>query len=209
MGDPISFEFKFGQLANDRVFGAGFDNKSCAAAAILAALSCGRDEMAFDLSILLAASEEMGGFSGAVAGYEEIRPDATVVLDVEFADCEGAIYPLLPKIGEGPVIAHSALCDRHLTAYTVSLAKKNGIPHSTMAWGRSLGTDGDIASTSACGISTVSVSLPLTSMHTCVESVSLRDLLSLSKLLSTLLCTEDLLEHTVIGRAALEEVSYE
>lgn len=200
IGDAISFDFKFGRLENDRVFGAGLDNKSCAVAAILSALSLDRDEMACDLSILLSAAEEMGGFHGANAGFERIRPDIAIVLDVEFADCEGAIYPNLPKLGGGPVIAHSALCDRHLTKYITSIAKDNAISFTPLAWGTSLGTNGDVASTCACGISVASLSLPLASMHTCVESVSLRDIDALARLLALIIKADGLTQHTIVGK---------
>ena len=205
-GDPISFEYKCGRLANDRFFSPGLDNKSTATAAILAALESEREDMACDLSILLAAAEELGGFSGARVGLDHIRPDAVIVLDVEFADCAGATHPGLPVIGEGPVITHSALCDRHLVSHVVSLAVQKDIPHSVMAWGSSLGTDGDVASTCAEGISVASISLPLTSMHTCVESVSLRDVDSLARLLTAVICDRELLEHTVVGLESSEEV---
>lgn len=200
IGDAISFDFKFGRLANDRVFGAGLDNKSCAAAAILGALSLDREEMACDLAILLSSAEEMGGFHGANAGFELIRPDIAIVLDVEFADCEDATYRGLPKLGGGPVIAHSALCDRHLVKHITDIAKKNEIPFTPLAWGTSLGTNGDIASTCACGISVASLSLPLTSMHTCVESVSLQDIDTLAHLLALIIKSDNLLKYTVVGK---------
>lgn len=193
LGTPVGFVPRYTDLLGQRIAGKGFDDKSCAAIAVAALAELDRADLAGDVYLLLAVEEEvtmLGGTTGAAA----IDPDYAMVIDVTFGETpdtgKGEAFPL----GGGCVLSLSAVTDRRLTARTTELAKDAGIKYNRSVEPSSTGTDANATQYALCGIPTVVASLPIRSMHTYHELLSLDDAEELKKLVATFVCDRRIAE---------------
>ncbi len=187
LGTPVGFAPRYTELMGRRIAGKGFDDKSCAAAAVAALAGIDRAKQAGDVYLLLAVEEEvtmLGGKTGAAA----VDPDYAMVVDVTFGEApdtkKGEAFPL----GGGCVISLSAATDRRLTNRVVGMAEKAGIPYHRSVEPGSTGTDANATQYALCGIPTVVASLPIRSMHTYHEMLDFADARSLADLIAAFVC---------------------
>ncbi len=192
IGTPVGFMPKYTALKNDTITGKAFDDKACAAIAIEAIAACPRENLAGDVTLLLAVQEETT-MLGAATGASGLDPDYAFVTDVTFAETPDAKEHTFP-LNSGVVISLSAVTDRALTARTVALAKDNGIPYSRSVEPTGTGTDANATALANGGVPTVVVSLPLRYMHTYSELLSLRDAEALRDLIAAFLCDRGIAE---------------
>ena len=68
--------------------------------------------------------------------------------------------------------------------FLIKTAEKNGIPYTVEVMGSRTMTDSDVAVTAGKGIRTGLVSVPLTNMHTPVETLDIRDVDSVASVLA-------------------------
>jgi len=175
IGTPVGFVPNYTELLPPYVCGKGFDNKACAAAAILAATQLDPKDMQCNIAILLSTREEVG-MVGGMTGAFDILPDAAIVLDVNLSDTPGVEKYKTVKTGAGPSVSLSMTLDHDFVQDIISFAKKKDIKHQVIAEPRSTGTNADIIPLVANGIPTAVVSIPLKNMHTATEIISLEDL---------------------------------
>lgn len=174
LGAPVSFRTPLTELAHGRYAGMGLDNKACGAAALAALEAVSEADLAYHVTVQLSSFEEVGG-RGAVTSTVRHAPDYAVVLDVNFADAPGVEPDDAIKMDKGPSVSLSVLTDRVLTRRVIALAKERELPLQTVVEVGNLGTNGNQIPLQLCGIPTVNMSLPLTSMHTASEIVSAAD----------------------------------
>ena len=189
IGTPVSFRGALQKQLNDRVIGFGLDNKSCGAAALSALESMDKDKLECNVVVALSSFEETGG-KGAVAGAVQVAPDFATVIDVNFASAPGVSAEDAIKMGEGPSISHSVLVDRAFTKKVIALAKEKELPLQEVVEVGNLGTNGNSIPLQLCGIRTVNMSLPLSSMHTATEIISLQDGADMARLLCEMAQTQ-------------------
>lgn len=174
LGTPVGFKPVYTELLNGRLCGKAFDDKACAACALEAVTRTPAGELVGDVYVLLSSCEELGGRGAAVAGFG-IRPDYALVVDVTHAAVPEVKDEYLSEMDSGVVITHSAVTDRRLTRMTVELCGAKGIPYTVDAAPGNTGTNANVLGNCADGIPTVLVSLPIKSMHSATEELSLRD----------------------------------
>ena len=92
------------------------------------------------------------------------------------------------EMGKGPSITLSAVTDRKLTSMLCELADKHSIPYQVSVAPSSTGTNAVGVQLARDGIPVVDVGLPLASMHTYNEIISLDDAKALSDLVSAFVC---------------------
>lgn len=185
IGTPVCFRGALQEQLNDRVIGIGLDNKACGAAALCALEQMDPQKMQCHVTVMLSSFEETGG-KGAVTGTVELAPDYAAVLDVNFACAPGVSADDAIKMGEGPSISHSVLTDRALTRQVIALAKGKDLPLQEIVEVGNLGTNANTVPLQLCGIRTVNMSLPLSSMHTATEIISMADGVAMARLLCTM-----------------------
>ena len=193
LGTPVGFVPRYTDLLGGKLMGKGFDDKSCAAVAIEAIVSCDRDALAGDVVLLLAVQEEttmLGGTTGAAG----IDPDYALVTDVTFGETPDTAKGDAFALGSGVVISLSAMTDRRLTARTIALAKAQEIPYNRSVEPTGTGTDANAIQLANCGVPTVVVSLSLRYMHTNHEMLALDDAEALRALIAAFVCDRRIAE---------------
>lgn len=189
LGTPVCWYYSGDELMNDRITGAGFDDKACAAGLITAVANTPSDKLKYDVYVTLSAGEEIGGAAANNAAFT-IKPDLAVVTDVNFATTPGVDEDESGKLGEGVMVSLSAVTDRRLTKNILSLAEKNNIPVSTVVEATNTGTNANHLVYVREGIPAAVVSLPLAGMHSYNELLDMKDADSFVKLFGEIITNE-------------------
>ena len=197
LGTPVGFKPIYADLLNDRLAGKAFDDKACGACAIFGIDAVQRRDLAGDVYFLFSAFEETGMTGARVAGFG-LRPDYALVLDVTHASVPEAKDRYLPEFGSGVAVAASPITNRRLTRMVTDLCKNGNIPFTVDACPGSTGTNANVLGVSAEGIPTALCSLPLKSMHTSAEVLSMEDARALSRVVSAFIKSKEISE--VFGR---------
>ena len=175
VGTPVGFAPVYSKLLNGCLAGKSFDNKACGAIAAYAIASLPREELTADVALLFSSFEETSRVGGAGPAAFGLAPDYAMVIDVNLAT-----VPDVPKyetvpLGKGISLSVSAATDRALTTMTQMLCKDCGLAHCMIAAPSTTGTNAPTINLAGSGIPVVDVGLPLRSMHTYNEVISLTD----------------------------------
>ena len=191
LGTPVGFKPIYAELQNDCVAGKAFDDKACGACAIFGIDAVQKKDLAGDVYFLFSAYEETGMTGARVAGFG-IRPDYALVLDVTHAATPDTKDYGLPAFGSGVAIAASPVTNRKLTRMVTELCRAGNIPYTMDACPGSTGTNANVLGISADGIPTALCSLPLKSMHTSAEVLSMEDANALKKIVSAFIKSKEI-----------------
>lgn len=192
IGDIAMYKPYFTELQNDYVCAVGLDDKACACAVIDFIVNCHKNQLAYDVYAVLSAQEETGKCGAARAAFD-IKPDIAIVTDVNFARGEGIEERESIQCEKGASVDISSLTNRQLTRNIIKLLKGQDIPFQIVCEPSYTGTNNDALSISGEGIRTALMSIPLKGMHTPSEIVSLKDIMSLSQMLSAVARAKEVL----------------
>ena len=186
IGTPVVMYPHFTKLLNNRVSATGLDDKICITA-VLYALKLLKDICLenTDIYCYFSSGEERGG-NGSYHMYNEICPDAAVVLDVNFAKEKGSKDGEYGILGKGAMTSVSSVTNKALTKAVIDCARKNDIPLQTVLEMTSTGTNADVAPRTGSGFASAVLSVPLKYMHSSVECASLDDVVSAARILKEL-----------------------
>lgn len=202
LGTPVGFAPVYGELLNGRIMGKSFDDKACAACALWAVMNTPAEELAADVYVLLSATEETNRLGGAVAATFAIKPDYAMVIDVNLARVpDTKDFDTVPMDG-GPSLSVSAATHIGLTRATEKLCVEKEIPHTMVAAPMSTGTNAVSVNLSEYGVPTVDVGLPLASMHTYNEVISMTDCEALVRLVEEFIRSEEIAEQMDFGEVS-------
>ena len=182
IGTPVGFRPKYTELLNSQLAGKGFDDKACAACAIKAIAETPREELAGDVYLVLSAHEETDRLGGIVCGTYTVDPDYAMVVDVNLGKTPDTKSRETVEMGGGVALTLSAVTDRKLTKMTAELCAEKEIKYQKIVSATSTGTNATALSLVRGGVPVVDVGLPLKSMHTYNEILSLDDANELVKL---------------------------
>ena len=192
IGSPVRFRERMYELENDIVCGKSLDNKVCCACALEALSRVCRENMQFDVAVLLSLREEAGAYAGARVGAQNLRPDIAISLDVNFAEAPETSPAESAKRGEGHTVSLSAVTSRRLTKEIIGISKYSRIPYRVIAEPNNVGMNANVIGLTGEGIPCADLGIPLGSMHTPAETVSLRDCEGLCRLLVAVMENEAL-----------------
>ena len=192
IGTPIGFKPQYTELLGGRLAGKAFDDKACGACAVFAVANTPRENLAADVYVTLSAMEETNRLGGVSASTFAIDPDYAMTIDVGFARTPGTKDLETSKMGEGISITASASTHRGLTELCEKLCDKHEIPYTVLASPMGTGTNATSVNLVGLGIPVVDVGLPLASMHTYVEVISMTDALTLCDLVRAFICDKDI-----------------
>ncbi len=184
IGTPVGFAPKYKELANGKLAGKSFDDKSCAACAVAGIARTPREELAGDVYLMLSSREEVGMIGGAAAGAHNIDPDYAMVIDVNLGKTPDTPSNETVEMGGGASLTLCPVTDRKMTKMLIEEAKENEIKTQVCVSGGGTGTNTPSVNLAREGIPTVDVGLPLKSMHTCTEVLELADAESVAALTS-------------------------
>ncbi len=186
IGTPAVMYPHFTRLLNNRVASTGLDDKICMTAVLYALKLMKSTELDnTDIYCYFSSGEERGG-NGSYHMYDEICPDAVVVLDVNFAKEKGSVDGEYGLLGEGAMTSISSVTNKALTRAIIDCARKNSIPFQTVLEMTSTGTNADVAARTGKGIAASVLSVPVKYMHSSVECASLDDVVSAAGVLKEL-----------------------
>lgn len=179
VGNPVMLYPHFTELLADRISSVSLDDKICIAAAVEAVKRSGNPENT-DIYLYLSSGEERGG-NGSHHIYEEIQPDALIVLDVNFAKEKGSVNGEYGVLSEGAMMSYSAVTSVKFTRFVAECAKGEKLQLvNEMTY---TGTNADVSARVGLGIPTAVVSIPIKYMHSSVETADMNDVMSCANIL--------------------------
>lgn len=171
VGDPVTFEASFLQLAGGRYASPAFDNRAGVYVAFRALEHYAGAPGASRLTALATVHEETT-FMGARAMARRLDADVIIVVDVDFASEDPAVDPKKlggeVKLGAGPVLHRGAGGNLALTDYARRVAGEEGIPVQVKALPGRTQTDAEELMASGRA-ATLSLSIPVRYMHSPLE----------------------------------------
>ena len=184
VGDLVSFAQPPIELSGETMAGHTMDNRVSVAAVTICLDLLQRRHHDWDVWAVATAQEEET-LGGALTSPFQIKPDLAIVIDVCFAKGPGggSTWSLLPLgkglgIGWGPNI-HPALYQA-----MQEKAEELEIPYMRDLMPRMSGTDAMGIQIVQSGIPCVVLGIPLRYMHTPVETVSLKDIRRVGRLMA-------------------------
>jgi len=193
LGTPVGFAPLYSELQNGKIAGKSFDDKACGAIAIEAVAELDRAELACDVCVMLSRYEETGAFGGGVApGVFSLDPDYAMVIDVNLASVPDVSKRETVDMDKGISISMSSSTSRKLTRMTVELCKSAELPHTVCAAPAYTGTNAMSVNLVGEGVPVVDIGLPLKSMHTYNEVISLEDCVTLAGLVAKFVTSEEI-----------------
>lgn len=178
VGDPVTLELGFRQMAGGMAYAPAMDNK-CGLWVVLEALRrAGRESLDCALYAVSTVQEEIG-LRGARTSAFGIDPQVGVAVDVTHAtDCptidkkqEGDV-----RLGAGPVIYRGPNMNPAVVKHLLAAAAEGEIAHQLGALSRPAATDVNTMQINRSGMATGLVSIPNRYMHSPVEMISLADI---------------------------------
>lgn len=195
VGTPVGFRARYLELKNDLIAGKGFDDKACGACAVAAIVKTPREELWGDVYLQFSAFEEDGSFmSGASTGAFAIEPACALVADVNLAHTPDTKKNETVDINGGVSVTLSPLTDKYLNRILIDEAKEKEIKTQLSVSPSSTGTNATVVGLVGRGIPTVDVGLPLKSMHTCTEVISMADAEALRDIIALFITSEKIAE---------------
>lgn len=179
VGNPAMLYPHFTPLLNNRISSVSLDDKICIAAAVQAVKNIKNLENT-DLYLYFSSGEERGG-NGSHHIYEEISPDALVVLDVNFAKEKGSLEGEYGILSEGAMMSYSAVTSIQFTRFVEKCSKGEKLQLvNEMTY---TGTNADVSARVGLGIPTAVLSIPIKYMHSSVENADMDDVMSCANIL--------------------------
>lgn len=182
VGDRVEYYSPVEELLNGRFTGAYMDNSAGCTAVIKACeklLNEGTDNR---ITAIFTTREETGK-GGAIASFTALQPDFAFITDVSFGKAPGVPPEMSSPLGSGGMICISPILQKEISDFLIKTAQKCEIPYTVEVMGSRTMTDSDVAVNAGKGIKTGLVSVPLTNMHTPVETLDIKDVDAVSDIL--------------------------
>lgn len=186
VGDAVTFALGMSDLGNDRVAGAGFDDKVGAFVVMEVLRLLKRRDIPCALHCVSTVQEELG-LRGAATSAFGIDPQVGIAVDVthasDYPGVDSAVCGDI-KLGAGPTVARGPNINPVVGDLLLRTARERKLPHQVEPCPRGTGTDANAIQITRAGVAAGLVSIPSRYMHTPVEVVSLGDLENAAKLLA-------------------------
>ncbi|MBT4484461.1 MAG: M42 family peptidase, partial [Candidatus Latescibacteria bacterium] len=187
IGDPITYTYDFMELRNGLASARGFDDRigSFIVSEVLRNLS-GLKELKASVYGVSTVQEEIG-LRGAATSAFGIDPQVGIATDVTHAtDYPGVNKKQVGdiKLGGGAVIARGPNINPRVFELLEDTAKKKGVAYQVEGIPRGTGTDANAIQLTRAGVATGLISIPLRYMHTPVETLNIRDVQQIIKLMT-------------------------
>lgn len=194
VGDAVTFYQPLHKLKGSRVTGKSIDNR-CSIVAVTQCLEqLQTRHHAWDVLAVATVQEEVGLKGAATSSFDQ-QPDIGIAIDVTFGNGPGANDDRTFKVGGGPAISY--MPDSHPAVATGlrNAAKQIEMTVQSEYAASGGGTDAYAIQIARAGIPSGGIGIPLRYMHTMVESIDLKDVERVGRLLTEYICQLD--ENTV------------
>ncbi len=190
VGDLVSFANEPMELAGDVISGHTLDNRASVAALTVCLEELQGKSHVWDVWAVATVQEETN-FLGAYSSAFQLRPDIAIAIDGTFAKGPGANGWQTHQMGKGVGLCLGPNMHPFLHEKLKEVADKFEIPWFLDVAPSHSGTDAYPMQTTMEGIPTALVEYPLRYMHTTVESVSIKDIQRVGRLLAEFIASLD------------------
>lgn len=180
LGDKITVNSSFRELCGEQISASAVDDRS-GVCAVLEALDM-LEKPAYNIAISFSACEEVGERGAKMTAFS-IQPDEAIVVDVSFGNTPDGSAKSTAVLGSGVMIGFSAALDREMSEKLCKIAENSQIPFTREIMPESTGTNADAIGISGKGVKCCTLSFPIRYMHTSVETVDLRDIRAIARLI--------------------------
>ncbi len=186
VGDLITMNQELVELRNDLVSGKALDNRVSVAAAAVCLEELARIRHHWDVYAVATVQEEVG-LKGAITSAYGLHPDVGIAIDVTFGKQPATPDEYTYELGKGPTVGcgpnfHPKLQDAILEAARALEMNVHVEPAARVG-----GTDAVAIQISREGIPTGLLGIPTRNMHTPIETVSVKDVERVGRLLAVLI----------------------
>ncbi len=183
VGDYITFRGICRELKNETFSAPAMDNRSSVLAVVETLRVLKKMRHNWDVYAVGTVQEEVGT-RGAIMTSYGLQPTVGVAIDVTFGDFPGCDTRDTVGMGKGPAIAIGPNFHTGLTKKLKELADAWDIPCQNEFVARPGGTDAVSMQIAGKGIPTVCIGIPLRYMHTTVETMMMKDIRRIARLLA-------------------------
>ncbi len=183
VGDIVTLQRQFTELAGGLVAGKAFDDRAAVACIDSCLQHLAGMKHTWDVYAVATVQEEVG-LKGAVTSTFGLDPDIGVAIDVGHGNMLGVPEVDTVAIGGGPAIGLGPNFHPSMYARLVDTAKKHEIAIQTDPIPGPSGTDAWAMQVTREGLPTALISIPLRYMHTTVETLALKDVERIGRLLA-------------------------
>jgi endoglucanase len=183
VGDLVTMKRALVELKGGLVAGKALDNRVSVAAAVACLEALARRRHHWDLYAVATVQEEVG-LKGAITSAYGLEPEVAIAIDVTWAKQPGTQDEYTFDLGKGPTISCGPNFHPKLQEAMVAAARRLEMPHHVEPAARPGGTDAYAIQISREGIPTGLISIPVRNMHTPVETVAVKDVERVGRLLA-------------------------
>lgn len=180
VGDLAKIEMEPVELQGAFYSSPVLDDRACIAAMIIGMERLADLHHEWDLYFVATCGEESTG-KGAMSAAWEIQPDAAVAMDVTFGTQPGVPDHDSAAVGKGLTLSLGPIFDQDYRRKMVDVCRREKIPMTDEPDMVGFGTDAASIRQTRGGVPVNLISLPIKSMHTPVEVMSLDDLEELGR----------------------------
>lgn len=190
VGDLITPDAPMIELQNNRLAGKAMDDRACLAAVTACLHHLKGMHHQWDVYATATVQEETGLLGAKTAAYYN-APDIAIAMDVTFAPQPGVDQDDASEMGAGPCIGIGPNFHPKLVERIKDTAKRYEIKLQDDIVPGASGTDAWSIQVALSGIPTALLEIPLRSMHSPVETIDLRDVERLGRLLAQFIAELD------------------
>lgn len=190
VGDLVTVRRELTQLKGDFVAGKAFDDRTAVAAIAVCLEQLAGVQHGWDVYAVGTSQEEVG-LQGAITSAYGLAPDLAIAIDVTFGNQPGLSAAETVEMNKGPVIVYGPNIHPVLYEALVETAKSLELPYQVESAPGRTGTDAWAIQVTRSGIPTGLIGIPLRYMHTSVETVSVKDVERVGRLLAAFIARLD------------------
>ncbi|TYB32140.1 MAG: M42 family metallopeptidase [Candidatus Mcinerneyibacterium aminivorans] len=190
VGDTIVFDTAGAELQNNNMASQAMDNRAGVVVLVETLNELTKMKHNWDVFMVGTSQEEVGVRGVSTCTYE-IKPDVGVVIDVTFGYSPGAKKHKVYKLNKGGTIASGPNFHPFLTKKLKEIANEWEIPFQSSFAARPGGTDAYSMQISGEGVPVVQMGIPLRYMHTTVETLNIKDIKRMAKILAIFVSNVD------------------
>jgi len=190
VGDLITIRRPFTELQNGLVAGKAFDDRAAVAAIAFCLDLLQTLQHEWDVFAVATVQEEVG-LRGATTSTFGVAPDVGIAIDVGFGKQPGVTEEHAIELGKGPSLGVGPYLHPGMFRSLKRAAEENEIPFQTEVAPGSTGTDANAIQITREGIPTGLLGIPLKSMHTSVETLSVKDVERTGRLMAQFIASLD------------------
>lgn len=189
LGSRVGFAPNFSILGEYTVSGKALDDRAGMAAILHALRLLEGKDLHYHVAVAFCVQEELGT-RGAAPAVRSLQPDMAIATDVSFALTPDAKPHQCGKMGKGAMIGIAPILSDAITGSLFSIAKELDISYQTEVMSGRTGTDADAITVTGTGVPTALLSIPLRYMHTPVETLDVRDIAAVGRLMAEFIAKE-------------------